>query len=42
MVRGLDIFKKYFEGFPQSYVIIGGTAKEKGEKIDSYKINKHK
>ncbi|MEA1878447.1 MAG: hypothetical protein U9N86_16520 [Bacteroidota bacterium] len=26
MVRGLDIFKKYFESFPQSYVVIGGTA----------------
>ncbi len=26
MVRGLDIFKKYFEEFPDSYVIIGGTA----------------
>jgi hypothetical protein len=26
MVRGLDQFKKYFEKFSQSYVIIGGTA----------------
>jgi hypothetical protein len=26
MVRGLDIFKKYFEQFPGNYVIIGGTA----------------
>ena len=26
MVRGLDIFKKYFEKFPDQYVIIGGTA----------------
>ncbi|NVO03160.1 MAG: hypothetical protein HXX09_10725 [Bacteroidetes bacterium] len=26
MVRGLDIFKKYFEQFPDNYVIIGGTA----------------
>jgi hypothetical protein len=26
MVRGLDIFKKYFEGFESNYVIIGGTA----------------
>lgn len=26
MVRGLDIFKKYFEQHPGSYVIIGGTA----------------
>ena len=26
MVRGLDIFKKYFEAFPENYVIIGGTA----------------
>lgn len=26
MVRGLDIFKKYFEKYPENYVIIGGTA----------------
>ena len=26
MVRGLDIFKKYFEKYPGNYVIIGGTA----------------
>ncbi len=26
MVRGLDIFKKYFEEYPDNYVIIGGTA----------------
>jgi hypothetical protein len=26
MVRGLDIFKKYFEHYPGNYVIIGGTA----------------
>lgn len=26
MVKGLDIFKKYFEQYPQNYVIIGGTA----------------
>ncbi len=26
MVRGLDIFKKHFEGFEGNYVIIGGTA----------------
>lgn len=26
MVRGLDIFKKYFEQYPGNYVIIGGTA----------------
>jgi len=26
MVRGLDIFKKYFEQHPDNYVIIGGTA----------------
>ena len=26
MVRGLDTFKKYFEAFPENYVIIGGTA----------------
>jgi len=26
MVRGLDIFKKYFEEYPGNYVIIGGTA----------------
>lgn len=26
MVRGLDVFKKYFEEYPQNYVIIGGTA----------------
>jgi hypothetical protein len=26
MVRGLDIFKHYFEHYPDNYVIIGGTA----------------
>lgn len=26
MVRGLDIFKKYFADYPDQYVIIGGTA----------------
>ena len=26
MVRGLDIFKKYFEAYPDNYIIIGGTA----------------
>lgn len=26
MVRGLDVFKKYFEEYPNHYVIIGGTA----------------
>jgi hypothetical protein len=26
MVGGLDIFKKYFEQYPNNYVIIGGTA----------------
>ena len=26
MVRGLDIFKKYFEAYPDNSVIIGGTA----------------
>ncbi len=26
MVRGLDTFKKYFEDYPDNYVIIGGTA----------------
>ena len=26
MVRGLGIFKKYFEAYPDNYVIIGGTA----------------
>lgn len=26
MVKGLDIFKKYFEQYPDNYVIIGGTA----------------
>ena len=26
MVIGLDIFKKYFEEFPDNYVVIGGTA----------------
>jgi hypothetical protein len=26
MVRGLDIFKKYFDAYPDNYVIIGGTA----------------
>jgi hypothetical protein len=26
MVRGLDVFKKYFEQYPDNYIIIGGTA----------------
>jgi hypothetical protein len=26
MVRGLDIFREYFEQYPDNYVIIGGTA----------------
>ena len=26
MVVGLDVFKKYFEQFPDNYIIIGGTA----------------
>lgn len=26
MVKGLDVFKKYFEAYPDNYVIIGGTA----------------
>ena len=26
MVVGLDIFKKYFEQYPDNYIIIGGTA----------------
>jgi len=26
MVRGLDVFKKYFGEFPENYVVIGGTA----------------
>ncbi|MGN1187556.1 MAG: hypothetical protein ACI4R6_03605 [Lachnospiraceae bacterium] len=26
MVRGLDIFKKYFAGFENQYVLIGGAA----------------
>jgi len=26
MVKGLDLFKKYFEQFPDNYIIIGGTA----------------
>ena len=26
MVRGLDVFKKYFEAFPDNYIVIGGTA----------------
>lgn len=26
MVRGIDIFKQYFEAYPENYVIIGGTA----------------
>jgi predicted nucleotidyltransferase len=26
MVKGLDIFKEYFAGFEDNYVIIGGTA----------------
>ena len=26
MVRGIDVFTKYFEQYPDNYVIIGGTA----------------
>lgn len=26
MVKGLDVFKKYFGAFPENYIIIGGTA----------------
>ena len=26
MVRGLDIFEKYFGDYPDNYIIIGGTA----------------
>ena len=26
MVRGIEIFKQYFEAYPKNYVIIGGTA----------------
>jgi hypothetical protein len=26
MVKGLDVFKQYFEDYPENYVIIGGTA----------------
>lgn len=26
MVVGIDVFKKYFEEYPENYVIIGGTA----------------
>jgi hypothetical protein len=26
MVVGLDVFKKYFEQYPDNYIIIGGTA----------------
>ena len=26
MVVGIDIFKKYFEQYPDNYIIIGGTA----------------
>ena len=26
MVVGLDIFKKYFEQYPDNYIIMGGTA----------------
>jgi len=26
MVRGLEIFKQYFKEYPESYIIIGGTA----------------
>jgi len=28
MVRGLDIFKKYFEAYPDNYLIIGGAARD--------------
>ena len=37
MVRGIANFRKYFRGFEEQYVIIGGTAcdliMENGEKI---------
>lgn len=26
MVKGLDIFQKWFKGFEDQYVLIGGTA----------------
>lgn len=26
MVRGIEIFKQYFEAYPENYIIIGGTA----------------
>lgn len=26
MVNGLDVFKQYFEAFPDNYIVIGGTA----------------
>jgi hypothetical protein len=26
VVRGLDVFKKYFAAFPDNYVVIGGAA----------------
>ena len=26
MVNGLDIFKEYFKGYEEQYVLIGGTA----------------
>ena len=28
MVRGIDIFRDYFKGFENNYIIIGGTACE--------------
>jgi hypothetical protein len=28
MIIGLDIFKKYFEAYPDNYLIIGGTARD--------------
>lgn len=28
MIPGLDIFKKYFEAYPDNYLIIGGTARD--------------
>ena len=26
MVKGLDVFKRYFEAYSDQYVLIGGTA----------------
>lgn len=43
MVRGLAIFKEYFEQYPDNYVIIGGTARiENGSKVDAKHLRKHK